>query len=109
MRPPFGVNLQALFSEVADDLSQPGRVGFQVHRIRRQRHGQFVIQALTDRPSGFDGVMHDRRQFDRLPAKFDLAQADAAHVQQVVDETHHLPDLTLHHLGHAFDLLLVAL
>jgi hypothetical protein len=39
-------------------------------------------------------VIQDGGQFDPFPVQCDLALADAAHVEEIVDEPDHLPDLT---------------
>src|SRR5688572_14003309 len=46
---------------------------------------------------GFDSLVYHKRQIDRLFAKLYLAAADAAHIEQIVDKTDHLTDLTFHH------------
>ena len=43
-------------------------------------------------------MMHDRRQFDALLTKDQLAKADAPGVEQVIDQPHHLSDLPVHNI-----------
>jgi hypothetical protein len=59
-----------------------------------------MAHALAVRAGGFDGVLDDRRQLDLLYAELDLALADPAHVEKVVNQPDELPDLTLNHVHH---------
>ena len=95
--------LAGVVQEVAHHLSQPDRVAVDVHGIRRQRDGQFMTQALTVRAGGFDGMVHDRDQLRSLFAKLDLALADAAHVEKVVDLPDHVPHLSVQDFGRRSD------
>ena len=47
-------------------------------------------------------------QFDAFFAKIDLAQADAAQIQEVIDQMHHLRHLSLHHRADAIAGVLIA-
>jgi hypothetical protein len=67
-----------------------------------------MVHAFAQRAGAFDGVVYDRRKLDTILAELDLAPADAAHVDQVVHQPHHLPDLTLHHLERRMDGLPIA-
>ncbi len=58
--------------------------------------------------AGLHRMIDDRCQFDGFAAELELAAADAAHIQQVVNEAHYLRDLTLQHLGDWSHLLLIA-
>ena len=95
--------LAGVVQQIADDLRQASRVGVQVHRRLRQRDRQFLTHAFAQRTDGFHGVVDDRRQFDALLAKLHLAAADAAHVEQVIDQPHHLADLPLQHVHRGID------
>ena len=48
-------------------------------------------------PAGFDGLGNDASQLNPLFAKVNLAAADSAQVQQVINQVHQLPQLALHH------------
>ena len=97
MRPPCSVYLAALLSRFANTWAS--RVG---SASRWTGSGgrvtvEFVAACLDERAAGLHGALHHRRQFDPLLAEFELAPGDAGHVEQVVDQPHHLLHLPLHH------------
>ncbi len=94
---PLG-ELARVVQEVTHDLRQSSRVGVHVHRNRRQHDRQFLTSPFGDRASGFHCVVDDRRHLDPLSAKVDLAAADPTRVEQIVDEPHHLSNLTLQYV-----------
>lgn len=63
-----------------------------------------MIQAFGQRASRFHGMVDDGRHFDALPAKVDLAAADPTRVEQVVDQPHHLSNLTLQYVQCVVDM-----
>ena len=51
------------------------------------------LPAADDRRAGFDRRAQDRRQIRRLAPQFDLAERDPRHLEQILDQPHHLRDL----------------
>ena len=98
MRPPRLGVLGGVVEQVGEHLGQPGQVG--VHDDRAAGGSVTVSSWPICSMSGrlvSTALLHHRRQFDPLLAEFQLAAGDAAHVQQVVHQPHHLPKLPLHH------------
>ena len=97
MCPPRSVYLAALFSRFENTWASRVRSA----STKIGCGGSVTVSSwpicLDERAAGFHGLLHHLRQFDPLLAEFDLAPADAAHVQQVIDQPHHLPQLPLHH------------
>ncbi|OEZ67326.1 hypothetical protein JAB2_23880 [Janthinobacterium sp. HH100] len=56
---------------------------------------------FDQRHARFHGAGDDGFQVCAFELELDLAPRDARHVQQVVDQVHHLIDLPLHHVAHA--------
>src|SRR5262249_53330257 len=80
-----------------------------INGLGRQNDLQLVLHAVNGRTNAFDGRVHSVRKIDRLPAKLDLATADATHIEQVVYHSDHLIDLTLQHLQRGLHYLVVAI
>jgi hypothetical protein len=57
-----------------------------------------VPSGLRLGPGGLDGPAGDLGQVQRLLAELDRASGDPRDLEQVLDQTSHLPDLSLHHL-----------
>ncbi len=96
----LGRVLGRVVQQVGHDLAQPRRVGVHHQRARRREPRREVVAAGVDQRAagldrGADGVGH----VDLLAPQFDLALADAADVEQVVDQVHHLPQLALDDLA----------
>src|SRR6185369_10567821 len=90
---PIG-ELAGIVEQVAHNLRQPNRVPGDVKGFGRERNGDFMTEALAERPDGFDGVVHDRGELGSLLAELDRAPTDAADVEQVVNLAYrvlHLP------------------
>ena len=58
---PLGV-LGAVGEQVAEHLRQPGQVGVQVDRLRRERDGEFVPGRLDGGAGRLHGAAHHVRQ-----------------------------------------------
>ena len=96
------VNLQALLSRLPTHLGEPGRRRRRATAARRatatvRRCGRASHSGGRLRPRW----PRHRAQIDPLALQLELAAADAAHVEQVVHQAHHVADLALHHLAHA--------
>ena len=101
--------LAGVVEQIAECLSEPHRIGIEIYGRDGQRHGQFVPGGLHCRAAGFNRLMDSRRQVDRLAAKLNLTLAYAVHVQEIIHQTDHLTDLSLHDLESRLDCLSVAL
>ena len=80
----------------------------QTRGIRKQRYGlrgcvdnQLLALGFAHRTHGFDGLMNDGSEIRGFAPQLQLAAADAAGVEQVVDETHHHGNLAFEHAGDA--------
>ncbi len=78
-------------------MREPGQIGVEEDRLRRQRHDKFMAGGLDRGPRGLDGVADDVGQKHARAAQLHLVAADARDVEQVVDESHHMTELSLHH------------
>ena len=84
-------------------MSKPGGVGIDDDRVFGERDGEFVAHLLDEGATRLHRAPHHRRQLHTLPAKFDLAPTDAAHIHQVVHQPNHLLKLPLHHAAGELD------
>ena len=82
--------LGGVVQQVGDDLGQPGRVAVHEDRLGRHDDGELVARLLDGRAARLHGGVDHRPQFDPLPAQFQLAARDPAHVEQVVHQPDHL-------------------
>src|SRR6185369_12475243 len=89
--------LKRIVQKVADHLGESCRVGIQIDRVGRQSHRQLTMSALVERTKRFNSLIDDWRELGLLFAELELASRDATHVEQVVDQAHHLAHLTLEH------------
>jgi hypothetical protein len=49
-------------------------------------------------------MLDDRHKVQGFAPELDASPRDARHIQEIIHEAGHVPKLTLHHLGHAFEL-----
>ena len=61
-----------------------------------------MFAGIDQRPTRFDRRLHDRGEIGVLSAKLHLALADAAHVEQIIDQMNHLLQLTLDDAARVF-------
>ena len=95
------VYLAALLSRLAKTcasrVGSPSRWTSAPAAARRRARGRAA--SMSGR-RGLDGAGHAPRPASTGSlAQLDLAAADAGHVEQVVDQPHHLPQLPLHHVA----------
>ncbi len=84
MRPPRDVNFVAFDSRFAITCSRrSGSPTTAPRRARLQREPQTLRFGCG--PRGFDRHARERRQFHRPRCKVQLARADAAEIQQIID------------------------
>ena len=86
----------------------PARAARGRRRARSSRAGRSIVSlcccASISGPAGLDRLPNRPcRARLRSLLQLDLAAADAAHVEQVVDEPHHLPELAVHHVPRALE------
>jgi hypothetical protein len=89
--------LGRVVEEVREDLRDADRIGLELHRRARQLDDELVSGLVDEGAARLDRVVDDGAQIDALLPQLDLVARDAREVEQVVDEPHHVPDLTLHH------------
>ena len=58
-----------------------------------------MLARLSQRAADLNRLMNDRCQLDALRAQLELVARDAADIEQVVDEPHHLAELPLHRIA----------
>ncbi len=88
--------LGAVSQDIDEYLCEPDPIRIDVQDRRRRVHDQSVTAGCDCGPTGFDRAL--QRLFDSrvLLAQLEAIAGDAADIEQVVDETHHLSDLPLH-------------
>ena len=81
--------------QIADHLRQPERIAFDLERARRDDDDQALAAPLRRRPAGLDGRADDIAKIDDRAVESELSGARSRKIEQVVDETRHVRDLTL--------------
>ena len=89
----FALYLHALLIRF-DNTCASRRVGVEGFIAWRQRHRKLVSRRFHMRPRGFQRLIEDQLQRCPFLLQFDLALADAAEIQKIVDQAHHLVKLT---------------
>ena len=99
--PPAGVYLAALFSRLENTcVSRTASPSAPQRAVRTGATRSAWPPASISGAAEFDRVARSpASSADRLELQFDLAARDARHLQQVVDQPHHVVDLPLHHLA----------
>ncbi len=101
--PPRSVNFAALWSRF--DRICMKRVGST--STTQWSLGRSTLNSISfgrhDGAIGFHRAVDQAAEWRRLALEGDLARRDSRHVQQVVDQAHHVTDLTLHHLADSLD------
>src|SRR5215204_3695303 len=59
--------------------------------------------------AGFDGLLNERCQFDPRLSQFDRPSAESTQIQKVIDQSHHLRELSIHHVADLIHYFRVAL
>ena len=86
---------------VRKDLHEPRAVTVDTNRRGGQPHIHRVPRRGGECRDRFDRGGHQRREVERFTTQLDFVGRDPGHVQQVIDESHELPDLTLDHVTRA--------
>ena len=91
--------LHRVVEDVRKDLHEPRAIAVDKDRRRRQVDTSSVWSAaVASGMMDFDGSRHQAREVVRFTTQLDLIGGDPGHIQEVIDEAHELPDLTLDHI-----------
>ena len=71
--------------QVDNDLFQPGGVGVQPDRLRRQRHREFMPALVHQRAGRLHRTFHNAIQCDPFLLKVDFSGGDAGDFQQIIN------------------------
>ncbi len=91
----LGCEFFGIQQQVEENLLQTGWVNIHPNRLVRNRHMEFLSMFLKQRSESFDCLSDQRCQFHDTFVKFDLATADARHVQQIINQSLEVLDLPL--------------
>ena len=100
--------LGCVVQQVCKYLPEAGQVSVQEHRQRRHDNSQFMPACLNKRAACFYRVVKHSQQLDALNSQVQFSQTDAADIQQIIHQMHHLPQLPLHHAQSLINSCLVA-
>ena len=89
--------LHRIVENVRKDLHEPRAVTVDTNRRRRHTHVQLLVRGRRERHDGLDGSGHQALEFVRFTTQVDLIGSDPGHIQEVIDEPHELPNLTVNH------------
>ena len=102
MLPPGSVYFAALLSRLANTCVSRTLSPSTVSGSSGMSTDEPVLRGFDDRPAGLDRRRDDVRQIDRFVLHLDQPAGDAGDLEQVVDQTHEMTGLTLHHRHRAF-------
>ena len=88
--------LHGVLQDVGEDLHEPCAVAADDQGAGGRLDVQGMPRGRRERRDRLGGDRHQARDVQGLAVQLDLVGRDPRHVQQVVDQTHQLPDLTLH-------------
>ena len=92
----------SVVEHIGKHLHEPRAVAVDTNRRRGQLYLHRVPRCRGECRDRFDGGGHQLREVERFTAQLDFVDRDTGDVQEVVDESHELPDLTLDHLSSVF-------
>ena len=95
--PPGCVYFAGIGEQVGQHLGQAPRIPAYRCRGIGQIDDEFMLAIGDLRPHHFDRVRYDVVQIDGLEVEGDLPLADPRQVEQVIDQTHQMVELALHH------------
>jgi len=95
--PAGGRVLDGVGEEVRDHLRQPLRIGVHDERALGQLHAELVPRPLHERTSRLQRGVHRLAEVGRPALQLEPPARHPRHVEQVVDEPDHVPDLPLEH------------
>src|SRR6185436_13889903 len=76
---------ESVVEQVAKYLGEPDRIGMDVNRLGRQVDFEAMGGLFRERLTDFERQLDDGRQVEARQAQIDLAAADPAHVEQIID------------------------
>ncbi len=89
--------------QVRDDLGKSRGVAVHHQTPIRDVDLQLVALRLEQGARHLDGAGHQIGYLHRLLFQLHLALGDAGHVEEIVDQAHHVPDLSIDHFAFALD------
>ncbi len=89
--------LRRVVEQIAEHLRETRHVAVDDQGPRGNVDREIVPGGIDERLTDLERMLQDRLEIDRRALQLDLAAADAAHFEQIVDEVHHLLELTSHH------------
>jgi hypothetical protein len=91
--------LGGIGEQVHHHLLQPGRVGVQPDRFRRQRHREFMLALVNQRVDRRHRIFHDNAHGDPVLVKLNPIRGNARDFEQFVNDPFQLSHLTLDDAG----------
>ena len=101
MCPPCGVNLMALFRRLTSTCVRRTASPSSVTVSSGSETVNVCRAAVILGRAEFHGRVDEAGEFEALLAQFDLPLRDARHVEQIVDDPHHVGHLAVEHLPRA--------
>ncbi len=95
--------LRGIVQQVGEHLREPHDVGIENDFPRGDVDRELVLLRVDQRAAGLDRLTNHLVERSDFLVEVDPIVADAAHVEQVVDEAHHLPELQIHHVARALE------
>jgi hypothetical protein len=86
---------------ICKNLHEPRAITVDLNRRRRPLRVQRVTRGRCERGNGFDRGRHQTREVQRFTTQLDFVGRDTRHIEEVVDESYELPDLTVDHIAGA--------
>jgi hypothetical protein len=95
--PAFGV-FGGVGKQVGEHLRQPVEVSIDGELLGGRLHDQLMAMLVDRRPAGFGAGGQHLTQTHPIAPQIDLAGADPADIEEVVDEMHQVVELPIHDL-----------
>ena len=93
--------------QIDQNLRETHAISAQVGLFGRERHAQIVPPFEDERAHVVEHVFGELAGFHAFPFQFDLARRNARHVEEVVDESNQVLELSAHHAVKLVDLRFV--
>jgi hypothetical protein len=95
--------LRGVVQQIREHLGEPHDVGFENDLVRRKADREVVLQRVENGLARLDGLTYHLAQRRDFFVEIHSVVVDAAHVEKVVDESHHVAELQLHHAPRPLD------
>ena len=102
-RPTRFGELHGVVQQVGDDLDEARRIDLEHAQLRRQFDAQLDPLCANRRTVRLDRAVHQRIQRCGLGVELHLAGGDPRDVEQIIDQSNHVPDLPFHHRSDLLD------